>query len=143
MGYHVDPWAMGVIYTVLSGLKIFVVAPPTMQNLETMLVRTATRPLPTAHYLRRTTYQPPTTYDLPLTTRPCTYSEQCRRAHPSPNRHLDSPKMPQRTMCSGQKVSRARRCCSSSLGTPWPCRPGGSMQSTHLRTPSYSGGTYR
>ena len=42
MGYHLDPWATGVLYYVVSGLKIFVTAPPTSENLEQIRVRTVT-----------------------------------------------------------------------------------------------------
>ena len=36
MSYHIDLWATAVMYTVLWGVKIFVVAPPTPRNLQLM-----------------------------------------------------------------------------------------------------------
>ena len=76
MRYHLDLWATAVLYVVLWGVKLFVVAPPTERNLK--LLREWQAPL-------RATRAPPDNGDphsrlpLPQTTLAPHAPRRCRR----------------------------------------------------------------
>ena len=46
MGYHLDLWATAVLYVVLWGAKVFVLAPPTHLNLKLFRAWQVVRPVP-------------------------------------------------------------------------------------------------